>query len=216
MKKSNGAIEGVLWIIILIPIIYFAAVYSNLPQQIATHFDVSGTPDDYSPKSSLWILVGGIQLLLWLILKYTPNFDPKGNLKKFDNSYSKLRIIIQLFIAIVCMILIMNANGVIENTGYAITFALAFLIMTFGNYLQTVKPNYFVGFRTPWTLESEVVWKKTHRLVGRIWFFSGLALLLLLMIVPQEYAIMLIIVVTLAGTLYGTIYSYTTFRKLKK
>ena len=64
-----------------------------------------------------------------------------------------------MFIASVVMIIVLNAAGVIDNTRYAITFALAFLITMLGNYLQNVKPNYFIGFRTPWMLESEEVWK---------------------------------------------------------
>jgi len=216
MKNNKGAIEGILWVIILVPILYFAAVYSGLPETVGTHFDANGVADDFSPKSTLWILVAGMQVLLYVIMKFTPNFDPKGNLKKYDNSYDKLRVIIQLFIAAVAMIIVMNANGVIENMGYAITFALAFLITLLGNYLQNVKPNYFVGFRTPWTLESEVVWKKTHRLIGRLFFFSGIISAIVLAFIPQEYALKLIVVLILGGTLYGSVYSYLLFKRIEK
>ena len=216
MKNNKGAIEGVLWVIIILPIIYFAAVYSGLPDSVATHFDASGTADDYSDKSALWIMVAGLQIGLYAFMKFAPTFDPKGNLKKYDNSYSKLRVIIQLFIASVVMIIVLNANGVIDNMGYAITFALAFLITMLGNYLQNVKPNYFIGFRTPWTLESEEVWKKTHRLTGRVFFFSGLLGALALAFIPQEYALKLIVGLTLAGTLYGSIFSFVLFKRIEK
>ena len=62
MKNNKGAIEGVLWIIIILPIIYFTAVYNGLPDSVATHFDASGTADDYSDQSALWIMVVGLQI----------------------------------------------------------------------------------------------------------------------------------------------------------
>ena len=114
------------------------------------------------------------------------------------------------------MIIVLNAAGVIDNTRYAITFALAFLITMLGNYLQNVKPNYFIGFRTPWTLESEEVWKKTHRLTGRVFFFSGLLGALALAFIPQEYALKLIVGLTLAGTLCGSIFSFVLFKRIEK
>jgi len=44
---------------------------------------------------------------------------------------------------------------------------LTFIVL--GNYLGRVEPNWFIGIRTPWTLESETVWRKTHRIAA--WFF---------------------------------------------
>ena len=54
----------------------------------------------------------------------------------------------------------------------ALCLCLLFVLM--GNYLSTVKLNYFVGVRTPWTLESARVWAKTHRLAGKLFFWGGL------------------------------------------
>ena len=53
---------------------------------------------------------------------------------------------------------------------------LFFIIL--GNYLGNVRPNYFVGIRTPWTLENPETWRATHRLGGRLMFFGALILLL--------------------------------------
>jgi uncharacterized membrane protein len=46
-----------------------------------------------------------------------------------------------------------------------------------GNYMHSIKPNYFVGFRTPWTLESEDNWRKTHQLVSKVWVPGGLLII---------------------------------------
>jgi uncharacterized membrane protein len=39
-----------------------------------------------------------------------------------------------------------------------------------------VEPNWFVGIRTPWTLSSDTVWRKTHRTGGWLMVIGGLVL----------------------------------------
>jgi uncharacterized membrane protein len=51
------------------------------------------------------------------------------------------------------------------------------LVALLGNYLGRVEPNWFFGIRTPWTLESDVVWRRTHRTMGRVLFVAGLLLI---------------------------------------
>src|SRR5262245_17683179 len=43
-----------------------------------------------------------------------------------------------------------------------------------GNVLGKVKRNFFMGVRTPWTLASETVWTRTHRLAAWLWTGGGL------------------------------------------
>lgn len=50
--------------------------------------------------------------------------------------------------------------------------------MVFGNFIQKVKPNYFLGIRTPWTLSSERVWKDTHRVSSKIFVLAGILMML--------------------------------------
>ena len=37
-----------------------------------------------------------------------------------------------------------------------------------------LRHNWFVGIRTPWTLASEEVWTRTHRLAAPIWVSGGI------------------------------------------
>src|SRR2546422_10890198 len=41
--------------------------------------------------------------------------------------------------------------------------AMGLLFVVLGNSLSRVQPTWFVGIRTPWTLSSDTVWRKTHR-----------------------------------------------------
>ncbi|MEK7167698.1 MAG: SdpI family protein, partial [Patescibacteria group bacterium] len=83
-----------------------------------------------------------------------------------------------------------------------------------GNYLGKIKPNWFMGIRTPWTLSSEVVWNKTHRMGGRLFIILGLTL----MIVPWLPALwgMILLFSGIILLVLGTfIYSYIAYRQEK-
>jgi uncharacterized membrane protein len=45
---------------------------------------------------------------------------------------------------------------------------LFFFFAAMGNLLTKVKRNFYMGFRTPWTLASDTVWSMTHRMGGRL------------------------------------------------
>ena len=86
---------------------------------------------------------------------------------------------------------------------------------TLGNYFKTIKPNYFIGIRTPWTLENEEVWKKTHLFGGKLWFIGGLLIFILSLIIPDNYSFYVLITVTVIISILPIIYSYLEFKKLK-
>jgi uncharacterized membrane protein len=50
--------------------------------------------------------------------------------------------------------------------------------------MNNIKPNYFVGIRTPWNLEDPENWRKTHRLGSKLWFFGGLILFFSILVSP--------------------------------
>src|SRR5262249_49354304 len=55
-----------------------------------------------------------------------------------------------------------------------IVWCILLLLAIPGNYLPNLRPNYFVGTRTPWTLENVETWRATHRLGGKLMFFGSL------------------------------------------
>jgi uncharacterized membrane protein len=64
--------------------------------------------------------------------------------------------------------------------------ATLLLLAVIGNYSSNLRPNYFAGIRTPWTLESPATWRATHRLGGYITFYGSLVLLVLQFIVSPD------------------------------
>jgi uncharacterized membrane protein len=89
------------------------------------------------------------------------------------------------------------------------------LIAIIGNYMATIKPNYFTGFKTPWTLANEDVWKKTHQLAGKIWFVGGVSGIILSLCISNTYLHAMLVFIVAVVALVPTIYSYLLFKKMK-
>ena len=47
---------------------------------------------------------------------------------------------------------------------------MSILFIIIGNVMGRIRPTFFVGIRTPWTLADDEVWRKTHRLAAPLGF----------------------------------------------
>lgn len=92
---------------------------------------------------------------------------------------------------------------------------IGLLYVILGNYMKTIKTNYFIGIRTPWTLENDIVWKKTHKLAGKYWFIGGLLVILLGFILEPKPNMVSFIIITTIITIIPVVYSYVIFKQLK-
>jgi uncharacterized membrane protein len=79
-----------------------------------------------------------------------------------------------------------------------------------GVLLQFVKRNWFIGIRTPWTMSSDVVWEKTHRLGAKMFRASGIIALAGAFI--PKYALALILLPVLFTAAYLIYYSYREYK----
>ena len=216
METKKFIRELLLITVHIIPFAYLWTVWDSLPDQVATHFNFSGEPDQWNSKNSLiWMLLAlnGIVYLLFLVL---PKLAAKSYLRSGSSVMIKIRIIFTLLIGGLSFFMVYMADGDPKNgiLGLGVLFSL--LCIFLGNYLQTVKPNYLVGIRTPWTLESEPVWRKTHQLGGKLMFFGGLLSLPLIFIVPSNLAPFPAVIPLVGSMIFSLVYSYLLFQKEKK
>jgi uncharacterized membrane protein len=94
-----------------------------------------------------------------------------------------------------------------------IYLGVGLLFMAVGNMFGKSHSNYHVGIRTPWTLASDVVWDKTHRLAGRLWVLAGLVIAISGLILPPQIATVLVIITALTASLAPVFASYIFWRK---
>jgi uncharacterized membrane protein len=92
--------------------------------------------------------------------------------------------------------------------------AFAILFFFAGVLIENSKRNWFIGIRTPWTLSSDFVWDKTHKVGGKL--FKASALISLLGVIFPDYAMWLLLVPVIFSSVYVFVYSYVEFKKETK
>ncbi len=202
--------------IVLLPFIYLAYVWNDLPDKVPLHWNISGEIDKYGNKAELILIPMLLPLLTYLIFLIVPKIDPKSKLDKMGNKFQTLKFLLTMFMSVLALFIIYLAkNRSFDNSNY-IVLLVGLLYLILGNYFKTVKANYFIGIRTPWTLENETVWKETHKLGGKLWFIGGLLIIISSLILEKQLNFILFIVITAIITLVPVVYSYLKFQKIKK
>ncbi len=214
--KSTVKKELPLITIVLIPFIYLVYIWNKLPEKVPMHWNLQGEIDRFGNKSELILVPVLLPLLTYVILLIIPKIDPKNKIKNMGNKYQTIKILLTIFMSTLALfILYSSKNQSFENPNY-IVLLIGVLYTVLGNYFKTIKANYFIGIRTPWTLESETVWKETHKMGGKMWFIGGLFIVFSSLILDKQPNFTLFIIVTGIITIIPIIFSYIRFEKYKK
>jgi uncharacterized membrane protein len=206
--------ESIHWIFIALPFIYLATIYNSLPQEVPIHFNWRGEADDWADKTMLFLLPAGLGLFIYFLMLIVPSIDPKRKIQEMGSKYFSFRLILTIFFSILSIYLIyVTKEGSLQNPNILVSL-IGLLFIMMGNYFQTVRPNYFIGIRTPWTLENEQVWKKTHRLAGKIWVAGGVVIMILGFLLSNVTAMLIAFFsIVFIIVLIPVVYSYLEFQK---
>ena len=160
-----------------------AWAYPRLPPQVATHWNLRGQPDGYSAKLWAVLLLPLVILGLRGLLSVLPRIDPKGeNYRKFAHTYWLIFNGVILFMGVLHLAILGYGLGAPVRMDRVASAGLGILLIVVGNYLTRVEPNWFIGIRTPWTLSSDGVWRRTHRVGGWIFVVGGALIVLTLFV----------------------------------
>ncbi len=190
-------------------------VYPFLPERVASHWNMAGEVNGYVSRFWGAFLMPLVSLALYVFFLIFPRIDPKRkNIEKFRGHFDVFIILIFLFLFYI------NGLTLIWNFGYRFNMiqlmapAFGILFYDVGILVKNAQPNWSIGIRTPWTLSSPAVWKKTHEIGGRLFMYCGL--LAALGSLAPVYAIWLILIPVLFTAIYTVVYSYLEFRKVQK
>lgn len=211
--KTTFRSELPLLLLVAVPFIYLGAIWAELPENVPLHWNVEGEVDRYGSKSELWLIPAVTTLLIYLLLLVVPAIDPKRRIQEMGAKYHQLKFALVAFMAALGVVVLYMVKQGADQSPALIFVLVSLLIVILGNYMKTVKPNYFIGIRTPWTLEHAGVWEKTHLLAGRLWFGGGLVLVVLSMFVEGRLHFYLFMGTLLTISLIPVVYSYLLYRK---
>ena len=190
-----------------------AALYTDLPAQIPTHWNAAGEIDDYSPKGWGIVMLLGMGVLVWVIMKLIPVISPKGyRTETFAEIVNLFQVVLVAFMSGICVLVLLESYGVNVRINESIFIGVGLLLFILGNYMTKMRKNFFLGIRTPWTLASDEVWSRTHRVGGPIFMAGGL-LLAVSAFLPIRAEAMAAVVVVIA--LVPVVYSYFVYRSVE-
>jgi uncharacterized membrane protein len=207
--------DWLILIVLFIPFPFMAFAWDLFPERIPIHFNLQGTPDRYSGKAFGLLIFPALNIVLYAILLAVPMIDPKrNNFHLFEGRYRIIRTVIHVLLAFVFFLIAMFSLGYSFDITKVITYALVLMLLILGNYMSSVRLNYSIGIRTPWTLNNEIVWKKTHRFTAKLWVFSSAAMLIVLPFISPALIVFLAFVAVI--TIVPIVYSYVVFKALTK
>jgi uncharacterized membrane protein len=202
-------------LIALIIIISFgisALAHDGLPETMASHWNAAGEVDGYSPKSPGAVMMPMVMAFIALLYAAIPRIDPlRKNIRKFQPYYENFFLVLILFFFVLHAQILLWNLGTQVSPNITMPVLLGGLFFYIGIVTENTKRNWFIGIRTPWTLSSDRVWDRTHKLGGKL--FKAAGLIALLGILFHEHALWFILAPVLIAALYLVIYSYLEYRR---
>ena len=204
--------------LLVAPFIALAFYWNQIPARIPMHWGLNGQVDSWGNKMPGIFILPLLALAVDGLLHVLPWFDPKLQHRteeqgRMPSILPWIRIaLLALFGALFLVQLLTSLGRDIAGGRILMTCTLLFFVVL-GNFLGNVRPNYFVGIRTPWTLENPETWRATHRLGGRLMFFGGLALLFAQLFLSAGVFRWIFLGSILALATWGFVYSWHHCRR---
>lgn len=200
------AVTAAMWIFAL-------AVYARLPQRVPSHWNLQGEVDGWLDKP--WgpfvqpLVATGMLALLWLL----PRIDPRrANVERFAEDRRLLVNLMILFFAVVQAATFAHALGWPVQVERVVMASIGLLLVGLGNYLPRIRSNWFMGIRTPWTMDNERVWRATHRIGGRTFVAAGLVMALAALL-PEPVRAWAAGAALAVAVVVPLVYSYVAYRR---
>jgi uncharacterized membrane protein len=202
-------------LILLADALLSAMLYPHLPARVPTHWNWRGQVDGYGPAWMDALLLPVVSWALMTLLLLAPRLGLlRSNFALFARTYGRICVTLAAALLAIQVIVLFKVLGWPIPIERAMPVVTGLLIAILGNWMGKVRRNGLVGIRTPWTLASDEVWEKTHRLGGRIMFAWGLAVAL-----SAIWAAPLISLAVMMGgavvlLVWAVVYSYRAYHNL--
>lgn len=204
-------ISGIIILSFVIGIYY----YPQMPDKLASHWNAQGEVNGYTSKFWGLFLMPIISVGLLLLFTLIPRIDPlKSNIQQFRQYFDGFVVLIMVFLFYLYLLTIFWNLGYTFNMITFLSPAFAILFYYTGILIENAKRNWFIGIRTPWTMSSDKVWDKTHKIGGKLFKIAGI--LAILAIFFESYAILIIVVPVIIVSIYTVVYSYFEYQKEMK
>ena len=211
MKLHRGEIFAL--VLVLAAFVVTGALYSRLPERIPSHWNIRGEVDSYSSKPFGPFVLPAVMAGLALVLLVLPAVSPRGfRFERFRGVWGILQAAVLALLLVVHTMILLSAIGKPVDMTRGVEASVGLLLAVVGNFFGKLTRNFFVGIRTPWTLASEEVWLRTHRLAGKLFVLAGLAMFVLALAGAGPISMMIVVG---AAALVSVVASYVFYRRIE-
>jgi uncharacterized membrane protein len=217
MKSNSKFLKYFIALLILsMPLFYAMHVYDALPETIPIHFNFEGKPDGFGSKDSIYlapIILGIVGFFVFALIFNIQLIDPKRYQENNSSIFKKLAFMLVFFMSSLSFIIVYSSLHP-GNFFIKYLFSLMGLLFAFMGYVMpSIKPNYFVGMRLPWTLENADNWTATHKMAGKWWMVGGVLQALVGFVFPAKFTFISFMVIMGLMVAIPAGFSYQFFKK---
>jgi uncharacterized membrane protein len=205
------------WVALIGAWIFSLVMYGRLPERIATHWNFRFEADGSSDRFWVALVVPTIVVIAApLIAVVSSRIDPRRAARASDDvTYWTMWSLVLGLLAAVQVFIIANGAGWNITPSRVLPTLLGVFFVVFGNLEPRLRPNWFVGTRTPWTLSDDDVWRRSHRIGGYLTVAAG-ALLVVGAWLPTDALRFTVWAVALLLFAAPIAYSYVVWRRMAR
>jgi uncharacterized membrane protein len=181
---------------------------------VPIHWGADGQPNGYASPLVAFFLMPLITLGIVGLFAAIPRIEPRrANLQASAGSYVTLATGVVVFFGLMQLIVVAAGVGKLQlSINVLVGAGVGILFIVIGRAMRNVRSNFMFGVRTPWTLTSELSWRKTHELVSMLFAALGVALIVV-SILATDFLVWVVVggvVVLLTATFT---YSYLVWKR---
>ena len=201
-------------LLVLVGVLVSVAVYARLPETMAVHWNAQGNPDGWMPRPFGAFFAPALMLVLWGVLRGVRHLDPRQeSYARFDGAYETIVAAVLVLVLATHGITIAAALGYRVPIGRLVPSLVGALFVVVGNVMPRLRPNWWFGVRTPWTLSNDRVWARTHRLAGFSMAAAGVVTIVAALALPPAMGIPVMLAAVVAAVFAPAVYSYLSWRR---
>lgn len=191
----------------LIPILFGVFCYSELPENMAIHFNMKNIPDRYASKN---FVVFGMPVILTILQAFCCISSKLRNEKKCGSE--KVMILVRLIIPVLSFItqavIIAFALNEDTNISFWISLPMGLIFIIIGNFMPKLRPNTVIGIKFPWIMKNEFVWEKTHRFAGLLFILNGFFIVIMSLLNKSTYGFIFLFATIIFIVIYSIVIRY--------
>ena len=188
----------------------------RLPAEVMSHWGFDGEADGWSSRNTIVFLIPLVGVAIAALFMVFPRIDPRrANYELHAGTYWTLANATLISLAAMHVLVVGINLGWPVSINRVMGIGVGGLFILIGNLMTRMRPNWFMGIRTPWTLSSDSVWRKTHRIGGYSFVIAGVILIGMGFAQPAWLVMTLFGAAALAG-LVPVVYSYILWREEQK